>query len=78
MVASPKLMKIVELNVVKQLVEAGNIVDNGRRGRNTRNRKRNGLFGVDAVIDKDKSSAKLAVDLNADMLLILTAVDRFA
>jgi carbamate kinase len=35
-----------------------------------------GLQGVAAVIDKDKSSAKLAEDLKADMLVILTAVDR--
>ena len=32
--------------------------------------------GVDAVIDKDKSSSKLAADLKADMLVILTAVDK--
>ena len=39
--------------------------------------KKNGkLVGIDAVIDKDKSSAKLASDLNADFLLILTAVDK--
>lgn len=35
------------------------------------------LQGVDAVIDKDKSSAKLAKDLEADMLVILTAVEKF-
>ena len=34
------------------------------------------LHGVAAVIDKDKSSAKLAKDLDAEMLVILTAVDR--
>ena len=35
-----------------------------------------GLQGVPAVIDKDRSSALLAKELNADMLVILTAVDR--
>ena len=34
------------------------------------------LQGVDAVIDKDKSSAKLAKDLEADMLVILTAAEK--
>ena len=34
------------------------------------------LHGVAAVIDKDKSSAKLAKDLEADMLVILTAVEK--
>ena len=36
------------------------------------------LEGIDAVIDKDNSSAKLAVELKADILLILTAVDKVA
>ena len=35
-----------------------------------------GLCGVAAVIDKDRSSSKLALDIDADMLVILTAVDR--
>ena len=35
-----------------------------------------GLEGVAAVIDKDRSSSKLALDIKADMLVILTAVDR--
>ena len=39
---------------------------------------RNGYKGVDAVIDKDRTSARLAIDLKADVLLILTAVDQVA
>ncbi|CAM3197365.1 carbamate kinase [Streptobacillus ratti] len=75
-VASPNPVKIVELNVVKQLVEAGNIVITVGGGGIPVIETETGLKGVDAVIDKDKSSAKLAQDLNADMLVILTAVDR--
>ncbi|MDO5041547.1 MAG: carbamate kinase, partial [Peptoniphilus sp.] len=37
-----------------------------------------GFEGVPAVIDKDSSSAKLAMDLDADMLIILTAVEKVA
>ncbi|NYV27740.1 carbamate kinase [Streptobacillus felis] len=75
-VASPKPVKIIELNIVKQLVEAGNIVITVGGGGIPVIETETGLKGVDAVIDKDKSSAKLAQDLNADMLVILTAVDR--
>ncbi|MGL5716700.1 MAG: carbamate kinase, partial [Paraclostridium sp.] len=39
-------------------------------------KKNKGYKGVDAVIDKDKSSCRLAKDLGADMLLILTAVEK--
>ena len=35
-----------------------------------------GLIGVDAVIDKDLSSSLLALDIHADMLVILTAVEK--
>ena len=38
--------------------------------------KADGLHGVDAVIDKDKSCAKLAADVKADKLVILTAVEQ--
>ena len=37
-----------------------------------------GYRGVPAVIDKDRSSAKLAADFKADMLVILTAVPKVA
>ncbi|WP_156286269.1 carbamate kinase [Oceanivirga salmonicida] len=75
-VASPKPIEIVELKIVKQLVEAGNIVITVGGGGIPVIQTENGLKGVDAVIDKDKSSAKLAQDLNADKLVILTAVDK--
>lgn len=77
-VPSPNPIEIVELNVVKQLVDNGNVVITVGGGGIPVISTDKGLIGVDAVIDKDKSSAKLAQDLNADMLVILTAVDKVA
>lgn len=76
-VASPQPQKIVELETVKQLVDNGSIVITvGGGGIPVIEKEDGSLAGVDAVIDKDKSSAKLAKDLDAEMLVILTAVDR--
>lgn len=76
-VASPQPQKIVELETVKQLVDNGTIVITVGGGGIPVIEKVDGtLQGVAAVIDKDKSSAKLAKDLDAEMLVILTAVDR--
>lgn len=75
-VASPKPVKIIELKVIEQLVEKNNIVITVGGGGIPVIQTKDGLKGVDAVIDKDKSCAKLAEDLKADMLVILTAVDK--
>lgn len=76
-VASPQPQKIVELETVNQLVEQGTIVITvGGGGIPVVEEADGSLRGVAAVIDKDKSSAKLAKDLEAEMLVILTAVDR--
>lgn len=75
-VPSPLPQKIVELNTVEKLVKLGNIVITVGGGGIPVIEKDNGYKGVDAVIDKDRSSAKLALELKADMLIILTAVDR--
>lgn len=74
-VPSPEPKSIVELNIVKQLIESGNVVITVGGGGIPVVAIDQGYYGIDAVIDKDKSSAKLASDLNADILLILTAVD---
>ena len=76
-VASPKPQRIVELKTIKELIERGTIVITvGGGGIPVVEDSQGRLNGVAAVIDKDKSSAKLAKDLEADMLIILTAVDR--
>ena len=75
-VASPKPQKIVEIRTIKNLLSKGNIVIACGGGGIPVYKYRKGYKGVDAVIDKDRTSARLALDLKADMLLILTAVDQ--
>ena len=75
-VASPKPVDIVELDVVEQLVDNGTVVITVGGGGIPVIKKGNELEGVPAVIDKDRSSAKLASLLKADVLLILTAVEK--
>ena len=74
-VPSPLPTRIVELKVVEQLVAAGDVVITVGGGIPVVETA-DGLCGVAAVIDKDRSSSKLALDIDADMLVILTAVDR--
>lgn len=77
-VPSPKPVDIVEKKSINQLVEAGNIVIAGGGG-GIPVVDRDGIYdGVDAVIDKDFTSAKLAELVDADMLIILTAVEKIA
>ena len=76
-VASPKPVEIVESNVIEKIVATGNVVITVGGGGIPVIKNNNGeLKGVPAVIDKDSSSAKLAQDLAADMLIILTAVEK--
>ena len=75
-VPSPAPRKIVEIRTIKSLLSKGNIVIACGGGGIPVIKYRNGYKGVDAVIDKDRTSARLALDLKADMLLILTAVDQ--
>ncbi len=78
-VASPQPLKIVELPVIKALVDAGLIVITAGGGGIPVIRNAEGdLEGVAAVIDKDLGSALLANDLGADLLLISTAVEKVA
>ncbi len=75
-VPSPRPFDIVEKDVIRTLVDNGYLPIAARGGGIPVIRKGNGWEGVAAVIDKDFAAAKLAELLDADMLLILTAVDK--
>ena len=76
-VASPMPVEIVELDAVKCLVDNGFVVVSVGGGGIPVIRNANGdLEGTAAVIDKDLASEKLAEDLDADALVILTAVEK--
>ncbi|MCL2397044.1 MAG: carbamate kinase [Defluviitaleaceae bacterium] len=76
MVPSPAPVDIVEKVTIKQLADAGCMVIACGGGGMPVLAVENGLSGIDAVIDKDFSAAKMAELINADQLIILTAVDR--
>ncbi|PKK94522.1 MAG: carbamate kinase [Tenericutes bacterium HGW-Tenericutes-5] len=75
-VASPKPVNIVELDIIKTLIKAGHLVITVGGGGIPVIKKGNEFVGVAAVIDKDFASAKLADLLDVDMLVILTAVNK--
>lgn len=75
-VPSPMPIKICELSTIKKLVEEKNIVITCGGGGIPVIKSSKGYKGVDAVIDKDRTSALLAINLKADILLILTTVEK--
>ena len=75
-VPSPKPVDVVEKDMVNTLIDAGHVVITVGGGGIPVIEKEGKLLGVPAVIDKDFASAKLAELVNADALVILTAVDR--
>lgn len=77
-VASPKPVEIVEQDAINSLVDAGKIVICCGGGGIPVVLKDDHLKGASAVIDKDFASALLAKQLDADMLVILTAVEKVA
>lgn len=77
-VPSPLPVKIVEMDAIKKMMEMGMVVIAVGGGGIPVICKGDRYVGIDAVIDKDRSSARLASDLDADALVILTAVDRVA
>jgi carbamate kinase len=75
-VPSPIPLKIVEKDVILQLLEVGVlVVAAGGGGMPVYIDERGCLEGVDAVVDKDHASAVLAHEIRADDLVILTSED---
>lgn len=75
-VPSPKPIRILEQDIVSTLADNGNIVITVGGGGVPVVKDGLGYKGVAAVIDKDFASSKLAGNIKADILLILTAVDK--
>jgi carbamate kinase len=73
-VPSPEPLEIVELDAIRRLVEAGTVTITCGGGGIPVARREGRLSGVDAVIDKDRASALLARELEAERLIILTEV----
>ncbi len=74
-VPSPIPKKIIEGSVIEELVDNGNVVIAVGGGGIPVVNTPDGLKGIDAVIDKDRSAALLGKEIGADTLLILTSVD---
>lgn len=77
-VASPKPIDVAEKETVKALVKHGHVVITVGGGGIPVYQEGHRLIGIPAVIDKDFASAKIAEILDADYLIILTAVEKVA
>lgn len=74
-VPSPEPLEVIEVTAIRSLADAGYVVVCAGGGGIPVARDGGVLRGVEAVIDKDLTSALLAAELDADELLILTDVD---
>jgi len=77
-VPSPMPIGIIEKEIIGDLVESGHLVIAAGGGGIPIIESSEGIAGVEAVIDKDLSACRLAIDIKAHILLILTNVERVA
>jgi carbamate kinase len=75
-VASPMPVSLQQARIIKSMLDAGEIVVAvGGGGIPCVREENRNLHGVEAVIDKDYASARLAIEVDADVLFFLTAVE---
>ena len=75
-VASPMPVSLQQARIIKSMLDAGEIVVAvGGGGIPCAREDNRNLHGVEAVIDKDYASARLAIEVHADVLFFLTAVE---
>lgn len=78
-VPSPQPKKIIELEQIRQLLDAGNVVIAcGGGGIPVIQNKKKYLVGVEAVVDKDLASGMLATGLGVDLFVVSTGVKKVA
>jgi len=78
-VPSPTPIKIVQRHMIRQSTREGNLVIAGGGGGIPIQIKENGDYeGIEAVIDKDLTSALLATEIGADLLIILMPLPKVA
>ena len=75
-VPSPRPKRLVEINAVKQLLDSGCVVIANGGGGIPVVEDEGKLIGIEAVIDKDFGGKRLAVELEADIFMILTDVSK--
>jgi carbamate kinase len=78
-VPSPRPLRILSLRTIEHMLDTSSVVIAAGGGGIPVVRGRDGQWrGIEAVIDKDFASAKLAIDLGADLFIILTGVSKIA
>ena len=77
-VPSPRPLGIIEISVIKEMINKGVAVIAGGGGGVPVYEKNGKLIGIDAIIDKDSATRLLANDIGANIFIILTDVEKVA